>query len=291
MTSDQDPHSIADNIAASVRDQLADEDGSRRQFLTRTGIAGGALLALGGGTGLAFANEHEEDSEGMQMGEQAFDDVTGTDLDVLRYALTLERLEDAFYQEAMMTVDEQAFTESEELSAYGDEQTSAVYADIEAAAEHEATHVEVLTQAVELLGGEIPEEATYDFGIESASDVIATGQVLENTGVAAYAGAAPYIESPDLLNVALSIHSVEARHAALLNQIAGESVAPNAFDPAASQQEVLDAASQFTSDGTVPGGNESEGGNETETPPGEDGNESEGGGETETPTPTEDEGG
>jgi hypothetical protein len=69
--------------------------------------------------------------------------------------------------------------------------------------------------------------------------------VLENTGVAAYAGAAPFVESPDLLGVALSIHSVEARHAALLNDINGESFFPDAFDSSLSQQEVLDAVGPF----------------------------------------------
>lgn len=118
-----------------------------------------------------------------------------------------------------------------------------MYADVQAAAEHEAIHVDVLTQTVGLLGGEVPEASTYNVGIGSAADVVATGQVLENAGVAAYAGATPYVESPDLLGVGLSIHSVEARHAALLNQLAGGSAAPDAFAAAAAQADVLEAVS------------------------------------------------
>jgi len=63
--------------------------------------------------------------------------------------------------------------------------------------------------------------------------------------VSAYAGAAPFVESPDLLGVALAIHSVEARHAAVLNNVVGEPPFPNAFDPARSQEEVLEAAGPF----------------------------------------------
>lgn len=124
---------------------------------------------------------------------------------------------------------------------------------------------------MELLSGDPAQEATYDFGVETVEEYLATAQTLENTGVAAYAGAASFIESPDLLNnAALSIHSVEARHAALLNQLNEGSPFPDAFDGALSQEEVLDAIDPFVTDG------ETEPPEETEMPE-----------ETETPTPTE----
>lgn len=206
-----------------------------------------------------------------------FDDVDGTDLDVLNYVLALERVEDAFYVQAMEMVSEDDFLESEAMAAYSEERRGAVYADLQSFAEHEATHVEALAGVVELVGGTVPEAGTYDFGVVEPADVVATGQVLETAGVAAYAGASPCVESPDLLGVALSIHSVEARHAALLNQLAGESVAPDAFDEAAAQEDVLEAVSQFAVDDGGMGGNESEG-NETDTPgtPTPGGNGSEG---------------
>jgi hypothetical protein len=101
--------------------------------------------------------------------------------------------------------------------------------------------------------------------------MLALGQVFENTGVAAYAGAAPFIESPDLLSAALSIHSVESRHAAFLNQLNGESPAPDAFDSALSQKEVLEAVSPFIVTEDEDEGMESpetENGTETEQTPG-----------------------
>ena len=44
---------------------------------------------------------------------------------------------------------------------------------------------------------------------------------VENLGAAAYLGAAGGIKNRDVLAAALAIHSVEARHAAALNQLLG----------------------------------------------------------------------
>ncbi len=49
---------------------------------------------------------------------------------------------------------------------------------------------------------------------------------LEDTGVAAYAGAAPSIANKKTLAAALSVHSVEARHAAWIRNIIGKGSAP-----------------------------------------------------------------
>ncbi|WP_123536892.1 ferritin-like domain-containing protein [Halosimplex salinum] len=270
MTDSDDPHPIAERIARSVTRAPEEGSSSRRGFLARSALAGGALLALGGGTGAALAQEGDDDDDGMTADEMtaAFDDVDGTDIDVLNYALTLEHLEDAFYQEGMDMFDESDFVDAESLSSYSEEYRREVYAYVQSIGEHEAAHVDVLTQAVELLGGEPEQAATYDFGVESVDDFLALGAVLENTGVAAYAGAAPFVESPDLLGAALSIHSVEARHAAVLNEVTGEPPAPDAFDAAASQADVLEAVGPFIASDT---------GAETETDDGTDDG-------TETPT-------
>ncbi|QKY20152.1 ferritin-like domain-containing protein [Halolamina sp. CBA1230] len=242
------------------RDDTGSTDGqSRRNFLTTSAVAGGALLSLGGATGVALADT-----------EQAFDDVEGTDVDVLNYALSLEQFESAFYETALETFDEAAFDDSDAVELYDAE---TVYGYVETLADHEAEHVEVLTEAVELLGGEPAEPAEYEFGFEEVGEFFSLAAVIENAGVAAYAGAAPFVESPDLLAVALSIHSVEARHAALANQLAGTSPFPDAFDGASSQSDVLDTVGQFVAD--------EENGDETDTP--EDGTETPDGNETDTP--------
>ncbi|KKF39401.1 hypothetical protein FK85_28815 [Halorubrum saccharovorum] len=249
MTGINDPEAYAERIAESVKEQAEESGGSRRNFLGRSVLAGGALLALGSGTGLA--SEHEDDEL-----EADFDDVAGTDIDVLNYALTLENLENAFYREGrdMFSVDDFAREMYDKnldgLSSETAEEVQMTYDRVEVIGEHEATHVEVLGEAITLLGGEPNPEASYDFGVDTVDGFLATAQVFENTGVAAYAGAAPFIESPDLLGAALSIHSVEARHAAFLNDVNGESLFPDAFDSALSQEAVLDAVGPFTeSDG------------------------------------------
>jgi len=292
MTDQNEANPLSERIADSVRAQL-DNDSSRRRFLSRSAFAGGTLLALGGGTGLAIGQQ-EEDEGGNEASDgttATFDDVDGTDVDVLNYALSLERLEDALYSEALDTFDQSDFTDAGELAGYDEEFLEGLYGYFESIAEHESAHVDVLTQAIELLGGEPAEEASYSFDFQNLGEFLSVAQELENTGVAAYAGVAPYIESPDLLAVALSIHSVEARHAALLNELNGGSPFPNAFDPASSQDEVLDAVSGFT-DGeeeeeeTEEADDEETDDEETDTPEsdsetGTDGQEP--GNETETP--------
>lgn len=163
----------------------------------------------------------------------------------MNYALTLEHLENGFYREGLEMFDRSDFEEADIVQDYSTEFGQSVYTSIEVIGEHEASHAGVLSEAVSLLGGEPAGEATYDFGVETVGDFLAVAQVLENTGVSAYAGAAPFIESPDLQSAALSIHSVEARHSAFLNTINGETSFPNAYDPALSQDEVLSAAGQF----------------------------------------------
>ncbi|AEN05948.1 hypothetical protein Halar_3188 [halophilic archaeon DL31] len=217
---------------------------SRRGFMTKSAVAGGALLTLGGGAGVALADEQTM-MDKMMSTEASFDDVEGTDIDVLNYALALEHLESAFYKEGMETFDENAFVEAESLQAFTEEHRRMLYGYLGTVGDHEAKHVEVLTQVVKMLGGEPVAAAEYDFGFEDVGGFLSLGAVLENTGVAAYAGAAPFVESPDLVGAAMSIHSVEARHAAVLNMITGTSPFPNAFDSASSQSDVLEAVSQF----------------------------------------------
>ncbi|MFW5938524.1 MAG: ferritin-like domain-containing protein, partial [Halanaeroarchaeum sp.] len=222
MTDTDTTYERAERIAESIRTQISDAEGSRRSFLTRSAAAGGALLALGGGTAVAQDDDEEEEESEEDSETGAFADEPGTDVDVLNYALTLENLEDAFYVEALDEFDEEDFVESDALEEYEEEERSEVYEYVETVSAHESAHVDILTQVVEILGGEASPPMEYDFGIETVGDVLELAGVFENVGVAAYAGAAPYIESPDLLSAALSIHSVEARHAAAFNRINGE---------------------------------------------------------------------
>ncbi|HYI25794.1 MAG TPA: ferritin-like domain-containing protein, partial [Thermomicrobiales bacterium] len=112
--------------------------------------------------------------------------------------------------------------------------------------EQEADHVTTLTSVIESLGGTPVEEATYDFGYEDLPGFFAVAQALEDTGVAAYQGAAQYlIDEDELLTAALTIHGVEARHASYLALLNGAVPFPEAFNPTLTPDEVLEIATPF----------------------------------------------
>ena len=104
-----------------------------------------------------------------------------------------------------------------------------------------------------VLGSKAVKKPTFDFGdtVTNQAKFKATAQVLEDTGVAAYAGQGPNILQRPVVKAALSIHSVEARHAAWIRFInssgglsgtgAANLPAPKAFDTALSEKKVLAA--------------------------------------------------
>ena len=215
------------NTATAVGSRSA----SRRGLLRGTeAIAGGGALALAGVPafrGLTSAAAQEFDGP----------------VDVLNFALTLEHLESAFYRDGLASLGAEAFTALDFQPGVFD-----YLSEISA---NEATHVETLTAVISDLGGEPVEEQAYDFGdaFTDAEVFLTTAAALENTGVEAYTGAAQFlIEEDELLTAALTIHGVEARHAAYLNILTGEDPFPESFNPAATPEEVLEIAGQFFAD-------------------------------------------
>jgi hypothetical protein len=77
--------------------------------------------------------------------------------------------------------------------------------------------------------------------------MIAVARLVENTGVAAYLGAAHLVTDPVLLTIAASILTVEARHQTVLNILNSGTAIPQAFDIAFVPQEVLAIAGPFIS--------------------------------------------
>ena len=119
---------------------------------------------------------------------------TATDeelISVLNYALTLEHLENAFYRDGLPNFTADSFV------AIGFQPSVLDY--INQIAAIEATHVATLTQVITDLGGTPVAEGQYDFGaaFTDLTAFLATAQTLENTGVAAYTGAAQYLISND----------------------------------------------------------------------------------------------
>ncbi|ELZ33640.1 hypothetical protein C474_04228 [Halogeometricum pallidum JCM 14848] len=235
---------------------------SRRGFLAGSTAAGLGALAFGT-SGVAADNHGGEEGmngEGSENAEnsESATEIAGSgiwDVDVLNYALTLEHLEDAFYQQNLKSLggfySKETIVSADMFDHIPYSVREPIYGHLTDIGEHEAAHVETLETVIEDLGGTPVEKAEYEFGTMVTDDPTAffqTAQALENTGVAAYAGAAPYIGDDDILSAALGVHSVEARHASFLNYLNGADPFPNAVDEALGRAEVLEIATQFIVD-------------------------------------------
>ena len=137
--------------------------------------------------------------------------------DVLEFALKLENLEYYFYLRAAAT---NIFPAPAGKTAFG------------VIRDHEKAHVDFLRTAISGLNAGAPTnytDANFDWtakgllGNATFTDyatMLAVAQAFEDTGVRAYKGGAPALISNDtVLQAALQIHSVEARHAAHIRRM------------------------------------------------------------------------
>ena len=241
---DNDTDSSLDRLAETMGDQLT----SRRSFLAASAaVSAGAFGAIP-----ASAHEDGDDGEESMGGAMPPTEFVAAgefedDVDILNYARLLEFLEADFYRQGLENISERELVCSDPVHEFGDPIRDRVYGDLQTIRDHEETHAEVLGTAIENLGGEPIDEPEFEFGtaVEEPAEFIALGAVLEDTGVGAYAGAGAVIENEELVPAALSIHSVEARHASFLRVLSGEIGFPVPFDQPLSRAEVEEAASQF----------------------------------------------
>jgi rubrerythrin len=201
----------------ALREQADAVAGDTRAGLFRkAGIAGGALVAsgvlFGGLPSLAGAAPSRKQ-----------------DVAILNYALTLEYLEAAFYKEA--------------VAKGGFSGKVGAFAKLVAA--DEAAHVAYLKRA---LGSSAVKSPKFDFADTTTDQAkfTATAFALENTGVKAYSGQATRIKQPAVVSAAVSILTIEARHAAAIAAILGHldgrnGITPDgAFDKALDMRAILD---------------------------------------------------
>lgn len=153
------------------------------------------------------------------MFKKAYGRNTDAVTDVLQFALTLEYLEAEFYTTGLA-----ASGLSTSLS--GTTRTA-----IQQISTHETAHVNFLKTTLSSLGASPVAKPTFDFTAKGTfptvfSDLgvfLAVSQTFEDTGVRAYKGQAPnLIGSRTVLNAALRIHSVEARHASKIRKLRSE---------------------------------------------------------------------
>jgi rubrerythrin len=186
---------------------------SRGAFIARGALATGALYgttAVGGFVTQAFAQG-------------------GGDVDILNFALTLEYLESAFYAEAISKAG---------LSG----QVKKLAKEI---GDHENQHVSALTAAIKKAGGKPVKAPKVAFPLSDEASFLKLAETFEDTGVAAYDGAAPMIKSKEVLAAAGSIVQIEARHAAAIRFLKGDSPTRGAFEPTLTKGQVLKAVKPF----------------------------------------------
>jgi rubrerythrin len=190
---------------------------TRQAFLMRSTLAAGAAYGALSATGLISS---------------ALAEASGGDIDILNYALTLEFLETEFYTRAAKQV--------KGLSKYESDLTKELR-------DNEGAHVDALTATIKQLGGKPVAKPMFQFGgaFASRTAYFKTANVLEDTGVSAYNGAAPMITSVDVLAAAGSIVQVEARHAAMIRLVRNRPPAPLGFDKASDMDEILAAVKPF----------------------------------------------
>jgi rubrerythrin len=205
---------LAQPELAEVHIDAADGDFSRSEVILKGALAAGAVYgAMSVGPFVSRA---------LAMSE-------GGDVGILNFALTLEYLESTFYKEAKRRAGA-----SGELKSL-----------IESIGRDEDEHVGALTETIKKLGGKPTAEPKFDFPYKGSKEFLDLAQTFEDTGVSAYNGAAPQIESKEVLGAAGSIVQVEARHAAAIRLQNKQEPSPEAFDPTLDEAQVLKAVEPF----------------------------------------------
>ena len=191
-----------------------DRDGALREAeerLARTSRRGLLGAAAAGGTALvALARP------------AAARALTKNDVAILVYVLTLEELQASFY------------TESGRLGALRGKAADAA----RRVGVAERAHVAAIRKE---LGRAAIRRPRFNFGdlTQDQRTFLRTAVALEDLSVAAYKAQAPRIDSRDVLALVLSIHSVEARHAAWLRHLFGITPTGEPFDPAIEKPEIM----------------------------------------------------
>jgi hypothetical protein len=168
-----------------------------------------------------------------------------TDLTLLNFALTLENLEAAFYTQGLAQFSSADFGNSTFIQNFGSLIGGDVYAYLSLIRDHEQQHVRTLQSIITGMGGTPAKPCTYNFGYKTADDFIMVAASLENTGVMAYDGAISQISSSSLKTSAMTVATVEARHASYLNLLSGASPFPASFDTAGTATGILAAVNKY----------------------------------------------
>ena len=210
------------DVDGAIREGAEEASGDTRlSFLKKGALTGGA--ALSGGAilsalvpGAAMAATKGAPPSSFGKG----------DIGILNFALTLEYLERAFYNEAT--------SKGIVKSKLGKKFLATTTKD-------ERAHVAFLVKG---LGSAAIKQPKFNFGaaLKNETSFLDTAYVLENTGVHAYLGQAGNIQKAEYLLAAASIVTIEARHSGAVAMITGKGIDQSgSFDTGYSAAKVLAA--------------------------------------------------
>ena len=179
---------------------------TRATFLRRSVAA--AMVGVGG----LFAGESAE-AAGIAT--------TKNDIAILQFDLVMEYLQAGLY------------TEAERLGAL----TPKTLGWARVVGAHERAHVAALKG---LLGRKVVASPTFNYGNVTSNEraFIRTAVGFEDLTAALLKWQAPRLDSRSIVAAAVSLHSVETRHAAWIRHLIGLQPAADAFDKPASQQKM-----------------------------------------------------
>jgi Ferritin-like domain len=209
---DSTPEELALTLAAVDADGALHETAAaafpetRAAFLRRSVAA--AVLGLGGFSA----------ADGAEAADVA---MTKNDIAILRFDLVLEYLQAGLY------------TEAERLGAL----TPKTLGWARVVGAHERAHVAALKG---LLGRNIVPSPTFNYGNVTSNEkaFIRTAVGFEDLTAALLKWQAPRLDSRSIVAAAVTLHSVETRHAAWIRHLIGLRPAARAFDKPASQQRM-----------------------------------------------------
>lgn len=199
-----------------ILDKLSDDkfftsETSRLESITQLGGFGkkAAIAAIPLGLGSVLATPVKAETANSKTATNLF---KSSLTDALQLALTLEYLEDEYYRIGLATAG---------LISTNDR---VVFMQI---SKHESAHVTFLKSTLTSLGETPANKPTFDFTaggnfspFTDYSQFLILAQAFEDTGVRAYKGQAGNVMSnKEVLQAALQIHSVEARHASQVRRL------------------------------------------------------------------------
>src|SRR5215211_7794657 len=174
-----------------------DRETSRRNFLKTAAWTGATFTAMGiGGFGVAVrrAEAQGEYKTYEGLGEAA----------ILQFAYQLELLDGTFYAEGVKAgLFKDAFLEQ-----------------IVAIRDHEMAHADAIATTLGQLGADVPATPQFTFPngtFGNAATFLELAATFEPVGIGAYQGAAPALQSKDILAAAISIHNAECQHRCAIN--------------------------------------------------------------------------